>query len=135
VKSSVLSDTDTLISVRIPQKIQNPNELTLPIPSQVKVASEQNTRFKDKTPVDTSLFLDPEREVYIYSGQRFQSSDLQKQYMRSKMWPLQKTTMWTYSPIYNSCAFEFQDVQTGRPGNVAMREDIPVEGKVGGNLE
>ncbi|CAD7939528.1 unnamed protein product [Amoebophrya sp. A120] len=100
--------------------------------AEVHQASEDNTRFKSmsKVTLDLETFLDPQEEVFIYSGQKLQSSELQKQYMRAQMWPLQEKCMWTYSPIYNSSAFEFEELPTGRPGNVAMREEVPVVGKV-----
>eukprot|EP00391_Amoebophrya_sp_Ameob2_P001228 CAMPEP_0179004542 /NCGR_PEP_ID=MMETSP0795-20121207/13366_1 /TAXON_ID=88552 /ORGANISM="Amoebophrya sp., Strain Ameob2" /LENGTH=1339 /DNA_ID=CAMNT_0020698823 /DNA_START=193 /DNA_END=4212 /DNA_ORIENTATION=+ len=94
----------------------------------VHAASEDNTRLKSmsKVVLDVETFLDPAEEVFIYSGQKLQSSELQKQYMRKQMWDLQEKYMWTYSPIYNSSAFEFLDLPSGRPGNVAMREEVPV---------
>ncbi|CAD7942483.1 unnamed protein product [Amoebophrya sp. A25] len=100
--------------------------------TKVAEQSADNTRFKSmsKVTLDTQTFLDPDAEVFIYSGQKLQSSELQKQYMRQQMWPLQEKFMWTYSPIYNSSAFEFDELATGRPGNVAMREDKPIAGKV-----
>jgi len=90
--------------------------------------SEANTAFRSmtKAPVETDNFLDPDAEIYLYSGQKYASVELQKQYMRKKMWPLQNDFMWTYSPIYNTCAFEFTDEPTGRVG-MAMREDRPLE--------
>jgi len=62
-------------------------------------------------------------EIFLYSGQKYASAELQKQYMRAQMWDHQEHAMWTYSPIYNTCAFEFVEEQIGRPGNVAARSD------------
>lgn len=93
---------------------------------------KREERDKDKPPklADPATLFPEGTPIYLYSGQKYSSCELQKQEMRKNMWPQQEKSMWTYSETYNNCAFEFVEEKIGRPGNVATRSDAPVEGKV-----
>jgi len=64
-------------------------------------------RFKDR---DLS-FLEGQ-EVYLYSSQKFNCTELQKEHMRSKMDPQQAERSWSYNEDYLSCMFEFSGAPT-----------------------
>merc|ERR550514_867602 len=76
----------------------------------VQERSEENKRVNltlgRRLPVDTS-FLEGQQSVHIYSGQKLNTAELQKAAMRKQIEPHSATTMWTFSPIYNTQAFEF----------------------------
>merc|ERR550514_325360 len=50
-------------------------------------------------------FLPEGAPVYIYSGQKLNSAELQKRQMRAQMEQQQHEKMWTYSAGYNSGCF------------------------------
>lgn len=75
----------------------------------VKQKSEENTKRND--------FLGKKRQregpfqegqqVFNYSTQRLNSTEIQKAWMREKMDPQQKTKMWSYNEAYLSQSFDF----------------------------
>lgn len=55
-------------------------------------------------------FLDG-KQVHLYSGQKLNSAELQKDWMRQHMEHQQGSKTWTYSPAYSSSSFEFSGAQ------------------------
>jgi len=88
----------------------------------VKARSLQNTQVNDifgKKKVRETPFLDGQ-EVHIYSQQKFNSVELQKEWMRAAMDPHQKEHLWSYCPAYMSTNFEFAGAQPpGKVGHTA----------------
>jgi len=89
----------------------------------LKLRSEEIARTNaalGKTKHRETPFLDGQ-EVYLYSGQKLNSAELQKKWMREHMDKEQKTASWTYNPDYLSCGFEFSGAQP--PGLVRHQTD------------
>jgi len=64
-------------------------------------------------------FLDGQ-EVYLYSGQKLNSAELQKDWMRKHIDQHEKDKIWTYCPAYSSCNFEFSGAEPpGLKGHTA----------------
>lgn len=75
----------------------------------VKKASEQNARMHDllgKKRSRETPFLEGQ-EVYLYSGQKLNCVEQQKEWMRATMDTQQDKKMWTYNPAYATANFEF----------------------------
>jgi len=74
----------------------------------VRVQSEQNVRRNDllgKKRERETPFL--EGQVYLYSSQKLNSAELQKEWLRKHMAGHESEKVWTYNPTYMSQNFEF----------------------------
>jgi len=74
----------------------------------VRVQSDQNVRRNDllgKKRERETPFL--EGQVYLYSSQKLNSAELQKDWLRKHMSGHESEKVWTYNPIYMSQNFEF----------------------------
>jgi hypothetical protein len=89
--------------------------------------SEENERLnhlmgkKRSKPIQTP-FLEG-REVHMYSGQKLNSAELQKDWLRKHMDKEQNGKTYTYCPAYNSSAFEFSGAES--PGKKEHRARGP----------
>jgi hypothetical protein len=61
-------------------------------------------------------------DVFIYSGQKYNSVELQKAQMRKEYLAQQETKMWSYSAVYNNNAFPL--VEEGKPSLVLREEYV-----------
>ncbi|CAE7946957.1 unnamed protein product [Symbiodinium sp. KB8] len=74
----------------------------------VRVQSQQNVRRNDllgKKRERETPFLDG--QVYLYSSQKLNSAELQKEWLRKHMAGHESEKVWTYNPTYMSQNFEF----------------------------
>ncbi|CAE7687160.1 unnamed protein product [Symbiodinium pilosum] len=74
----------------------------------VRIQSEQNVRRNDllgKKRERETPFL--EGQVYLYSSQKLNSAELQKDWLRKHMAGHESEKVWTYNPTYMSQNFEF----------------------------
>jgi len=89
----------------------------------VKERSRENAATQElQGKVKPDLSFLEEKEIYLYSSQKLNTTVLQKAHMRKQMMPHKENRMWTYSPVYNSCSFELEEEHIGRPRCV-LRED------------
>lgn len=72
--------------------------------------SEELAKTSGKSKQRDTPFLEGQ-QVYLYSGQKLNSAELQKAWMREHMDKEQKNASWTYCPDYLSCGFEFSGAQ------------------------
>lgn len=80
----------------------------------VKERSTQNEQCNDlfgKKRQRQTPFLDDHEEVFMYSSQKLNSAELQKEWMRAHMDPQAKDKMYTYNAGYNNCSFEFSGAE------------------------
>eukprot|EP00927_Polykrikos_kofoidii_P065920 TRINITY_DN61612_c0_g1_i1.p1 TRINITY_DN61612_c0_g1~~TRINITY_DN61612_c0_g1_i1.p1 ORF type:complete len:1264 (+),score=225.38 TRINITY_DN61612_c0_g1_i1:180-3971(+) len=119
MNNTVFSDT-----VELRKSASAPNFLDTNI-AKVKERSDENARVNDifgKKKVREAPFLDGE-EVYMYSGQKLNSAELQKSWMRAAMDPQQQERSWTYSPAYMSGDFDFTGADP--PGKTQHKPKCP----------
>merc|ERR1719324_1016666 len=87
--------------------------------------SEENVRLNHltgKSKPKQTPFLDG-REVHLYSGQKLNSAELQKDWLRKHMDREQDRKTYTYCPAYNSSNFEFSGAES--PGRKEHRARCP----------
>ena len=99
----------------------------------IKIMSSANTMMNrelgKRLPKDTS-FLDPTQPVYIYSGQKHNCVEKQKQAMRTAIKPLEGKNAYTYSPTYSSLQFPLVDEEEARKAVYELRPNVVhIEGK------
>lgn len=93
--------------------------------------SQENARVNDifgKKRIRETPFLDG-KEVFLYSSQKLNSAELQKDWMRAAMDPQQQERVWTYNESYTSAGFEFsgaappgvRDIQPSCPDDTYSR--------------
>jgi len=93
----------------------------------VKQQSEDLVKLNEslgKVRIRDTSFLEGQ-QVYIYSGQKLQSSELHKDHMRKHMDPEQAKQSWTYNPDYLTSTFEFTGAQP--PGLNTHQDKCPAD--------
>jgi len=99
----------------------------------VRAQSETNVRLNDmlgKKRERETPFI-PEGQVYLYSTQKLNSAELQKDWMRKQMDGHSDKKMWSFSPTYMSQSFEFsgaappgvQQLQPKCPSDTYARQE------------
>ncbi|CEM04086.1 unnamed protein product [Vitrella brassicaformis CCMP3155] len=86
-----------------------------------EMSSANAARWPAKEEPDLS-FLEG-REVFLYSSQKLNSGELQRDALRKRFQKKDKETLWTYSPEYNTQSFGMVDWK-----GLTFRDDVP--GKV-----